>query len=50
MKHLHCFRLPLSICLLPGGSPERSRAGGDSHGAGRRAGPLGGGEAEDGVS
>lgn len=40
--------LPLSMRWLPGGSPERPGAGGSAHGAGRRAGPLGGGEAEDG--
>lgn len=34
-------------CL--GGATEGPGAGGASHGAGRRAGPLGGGEAEDGL-
>lgn len=49
-KVFNLFLLPLSICLLPGGSPERPGAGGNSLGAGRRARPLGGGEAEDGFS
>lgn len=33
----------------PGSASEGPGTGGDTHGAGRRAGPLGGGEAEDGL-
>lgn len=53
MHRFNCSLSTLSLRLpprWPGGAPEGPGAGGNSHGAGRRARPLGGGEAEDGLA